>query len=456
MQSRRTEMWLPAVVALTLAGCATWDPSATVAATGRTLAERGVKGVDWRRGEEARTAAVERSQELLASPLTPETAAEVALLRSPSLQATLANLGIAQADLAQATRLANPGLSFSSLSGSGHEQVTTGLAADVVDWLTEPLRRRIAAAELEHVKLVVGAAVLEQVSAAKLALIAYQAAEELTARLTRIEQIDRAAADYAKALHAVGNLTPRDRANAEASWAETKGELDLARAEAARRREALIRALGLGGDEKWGVAPIADPPALAGADLSALEATAVRDRMDLAAARWAIDVLERARKLRQRTRWLPVGVRLGVERERDIEGVTISGPTVELALPIFDSGRASLARYDAEIARARAQLAALEGEIRSEVREKAGDLAAARELATHYRQTVLPLRLQVLDQTLREYNQMVAGTFDVLIAKQEEVAAERRYVEAVAQAWAARFELERALGTMLAGPEGER
>jgi cobalt-zinc-cadmium efflux system outer membrane protein len=449
-------MWMPAVVALALAGCATADPATTVAATGRTLAEKGVVGVDWRRGEEAKAAAAKRSQELLAFPLTPETAAEVALLRSLSLQATLANLGIAQSDLAQATRLANPGLSYSSLAGSGHEQVTTGLAADVVDWLTEPLRRKIAAAELERVKLVVGAKVLEQIGEAKLALITYQAAEELAARLTRVEQIDRAAADYAKALLAAGNLTPRNRANAEAGWAETKGELDLARAEAARRREAVIRALGLAGSEKWSAAPLADPPVGRAEDFSALEATAVRERLDLAAARWAVDALERARRLRQRTRWLPVGVRLGVERERDIEGVTISGPTVELALPIFDSGKASLTRYDAELARARAQLEALEGGIRSEVREKAGDLAAARDLATHYHETVLPLRLQVLDQTLREYNQMVTGTFDVLMAKQEEIAAERRYVEAVAGAWAARFELDRALGTMIAGPGGGR
>ena len=446
---RRRGAGVAALAALALAGCATADPAATVSATGRTLAAKGIAGVDWRRDEAAVADALALSRELLAAPLTAESAAEVALLRSPALQAALAELGVAQADLAQATRLANPGLSFSTLKGGGHEQTTTGLFADVVDWLTQPLRKRLAEGELERVKLEVGAAVLEQVIAAKLALVELQAAEALAERLAVIEQIDRAAADYAQALRAAGNLTALERANAEAGWAETWGEAGEARAEAARRREAVVRALGLSGVETWSVAPLEDLPPAPEVGPAELEAFAVDERLDLAAARWAVDALERARKLHRRTRWLPVGVELGWERERDIAETTIEGPTVELALPIFDTGRASLARHDAEIARGRAQLASLEIAVRSEVREKAGDLAAAHELATHYRDSLLPLRFEVLEGTLREYNQMVSGTFDVLIAKQEQIDAERRYLRALAGAWAARIELDRAVGTLV-------
>ncbi len=444
------------LVALALAGCATAEPAATMASTAQSLATRGVAGVEWRRGDDAARDALERSRALLAEPLTLAGAAEVALLRSPELQATLAELGIAQADLAQATRLANPGLSFSLLRGGGHQQVTTGLFADIVDWLTQPLRRRLAEAELERVKLAVGTAILDQVTASRLALVELQAAEALVVRLAAIEQIDHAASDYATALHAAGNLTSRERANAEAGWAETRGELGRARAEVARRRESVVRALGLSGVETWSAAPLADPPAAPVRAPAELEEVAVGERLEIAAARWAIQALERARTLRRRTRWLPAGIELGAERERDIDEIMLRGPTVALALPIFDSGRASLARYDAEIARARAQLVTLDLAVRSEVREKAGDLAAARELATLYGETVLPLRLAVLEQTIREYNQMLVGTFDVLIAKQEEIEAEKRYIEAAAGAWAARLALDRALGALSASSGGER
>lgn len=452
-RERRWSRVATVLALLALAGCASADPAATVAATGRTLAEKGIPGVDWRRDDGAASEAMTRSRELLAAPLDPDGAARVALLRSPALQATLAELGIAQADLAQATRLANPGFEFATLSGGGETTKSMGLFADVVDWLTQPLRRKLAEAELERVKLEVAAAVIDQVSEAKLALVDLQAAEAMVARLAVIEQIDRAAADYAQALRAAGNLTELERTNSEAGWAETHAELLAARAEAARRREAVVRALGLSGVEAWTAAPLASPPAPRAADdeaLGALEAIAVRERLDLAAARWAVDALERARTLHRRTRWMPVGVELGVEREREADGTRLTGPTVELALPIFDTGAASLARHDAEIARARAQLAALEGVVRSEAREKARDLAAAAERARHLAATVVPLRLQALELTLREYNQMVAGTFAVLVAKQEQLDAERAHVEAVAEAWMAAIELERALGTFAA------
>jgi len=454
-RQQRGRSGIAALAVIGLAGCATADPAATVADTGRVLAGKGIAGVDWRRDDGAAADAVARSRELLAAPLDPDAAARVALLRSPALQATLAELGVAQADLAQATRLANPGFEFRSERGGGHSQTTLGLFADVVDWLTQPLRRRLAEAELERVKLEVAAAVLEQVTEAKLATVELQAAEALVERLATIEQIDRVAADYARALHAAGNLTELERTHAEASWAETVGELGEARAETARRREAVVRALGLSSVETWSPAPLAAPPAALADDLAAAEAVAVAERLDLAAARWAVDALERGRALRRATRWLPVGVELGWERERDIAGETIAGPTVELALPIFDTGKASLARYDAELARARAQLAALELAVRSEVREKAADLAAARELAAHYGDVVLPLRLRALELTLREYNQMVVGTFEVLIAKQEQIDAERHRLATLAAAWTARIELDRALGTLLSEREDD-
>ncbi len=443
--------------ALVALGCASTDPRAAVESTAELTTRRGVGGVAETHalgdGE-----ALARSRVLLAEPLTPSTAAEVALLRSPRLRATLAELGIAQADLAQATRLANPGLTFARISGDGEATTTLGLAADVVDWLTQPLRRRLAEAELERTKLEVGAAILAQVAEAKLALIRYQAAGELAARFARIEEIDRAAADYATALHAAGNLTALERANAAAGWMETRAELGRARLEVARTREAVVVALGVDGVEAWSAAPLAGLPEQV-LDTTTLETRAVAERLDLAAARWAVDAVDRARRLRSATRWLPVGVQVGVQSERDSGGdrgeVRLTGPTVELALPIFDSGAASLARLDAELARARAQLAAAEGAARSQVRERAAALAAARELAALYEETLLPLRREVLARTLAEYNQMIVGTFDVLLAKQIEIEAERRAIEARTEAWSAAIELELAVGAPLGAGAGE-
>jgi outer membrane protein TolC len=441
-----------AVLAVALCGCATTDPSGAFEDTRELVAGRHPGELRWLRDDEARAAAGKRLRELLAEPLTAEAAAEVALLRNAALQAELETLGIAQADLAQATRPANPGVSFTALSGDGESRRTAGVVAGLVDWLVLPLRRRLAEAELEHTRLEVGRAVLETAAAARLALLAYQASEELAERLALAAEIDQAAAEYADALYGAGNLTALERAASAAAAAESRAEARRARAEADRWRERAALALGLGSGEAWSARRGVPAPAGGVADPARLEEAAVADRLDLAAARWAEESLERALTLRRRTRLFPAGIEIGVERERE-GGVTLTGPVVELRLPLFDTGKASVARLESELGRARWQRAALEAAVRSEVRRRAADLETAGELVEIYRDSVLPLRREVVQRTLAEVNQMIAGTFDLLAARRAEVAAERRAVEARADYWQARFELELALGGPLPAPD---
>jgi outer membrane protein, heavy metal efflux system len=433
---------------LSLSGCATTDPRGAFQSTRDRLAGRHPGEAVWLRLDGDRAAA-EKVSQILAAPLTPDAAAEVALLRNPDLQAMLEKLGIAQADLAQATRLANPGVSFTVLEGGGGSQRTVAVVADLVDWLVRPLRRKVAAAELERTKLEVGQALLEAVAEARRTLLRYQAAEQLSERLAQIEEIERAAADYAAALFKAGNLPALERASAEAGWAETHAERRRAEAERARRREAVTLALGLSGDQAWSAAAGLEPPRQETLDVATLEQAALDSRLDLAAGRWAVDVLDRALALHKKTRLLPLGAELGVESERELDGTRLTGPTVEVRLPIFDTGKASTARLGAELARARWQLTALEGAARSEVRRQAADLDAARELFLLYRDTILPLRREILERTLSEYNQMLIGTFEVLHARRQEIEAERQAIEALADYWEARVELERAVGAPL-------
>ncbi len=433
-----------ALAALALNACATVDPRGALQTTRDDLAGRHPGEVVWLRldGEQA---AAQRAREILTAPLTADDAAELALLRNPALQATLEELGIAQADLAQATRLGNPGVSFASIEGGGERQRTFAVVADVVDWLVQPLKRKVAAAELERARLEVGRAILDAVAEARRALVSLQAAEQVAGRLARIEEIERAAADYADALFAAGNLTALERAETRAEWAEARAEANRAGAEATRRREAVSLALGLAPDQTWS-AEAELPPAVSGTlDVAALEDAALAARFDLAAGRWAVEALARALALKKRTRWLPLAADLGVETEREGDGARLTGPVIELRLPLFDTGKASAARLEAELARARWQLAALEATARSEVRQAAADVVAAAELHRLYRDEVLPLRREILDRTLSEYNQMLIGTFDVLRARRQEIEVEQRAGEALAEYWLARVELERAV-----------
>lgn len=446
--------WLLLAVAVT-GGCTSADPTEPVTAARGLLDDRGIPEVSWRADADADQHALEQSRELLAAPLTLDSTAAVVLLRNPGLQAELAELGVAQAELAQASRLANPGISWESVRGGGESVRTVGVAADIVDWLTQPLRRRMAAAELERTKLEVAAAIFDHVLEAQAALIHAEAARMLVARLEQIERLDRAAADYAAALFAAGNLTERERGEAEATWAESAAEVARARAESFSRREDLMLALGISPVEAFEIGVALEQPPAQVTNLPQLEQAALTLRLDLAAARWAVEAVETARRHTQRTRWLPIGVELGIERERESSGVRLTGPTVSLALPIFDQGQATLAGHDAELVRAQRQAAALEAAIRSQVRRAGNELDTAWELVHLHRDTILPERRRGVELALREYYQMIAGTFDLVVAHQQQLAAERGWIEALEAAWLAHLDLNRAVGRIANLPAGE-
>ncbi|TAN54403.1 MAG: RND transporter, partial [Betaproteobacteria bacterium] len=90
--------------ALALAGCATFSEDGGFGAVESAVRERTGQSTRWvRSGEEANTVRA-RVKQLLAQPLDAESAVQIALLNNPGLQARYAELGIAEADLVQASR----------------------------------------------------------------------------------------------------------------------------------------------------------------------------------------------------------------------------------------------------------------------------------------------------------------------------------------------------------------
>lgn len=69
----------------------------------------------------------QRVAELLAQPLSADSAVQIALLNNRGLQASLAELGITEADVVQAGRLPNPGFSFGK-QRTGDERGNRGAA----------------------------------------------------------------------------------------------------------------------------------------------------------------------------------------------------------------------------------------------------------------------------------------------------------------------------------------
>lgn len=441
---------------LLLVGCASTSPDRAFRGVADTLRSRAGVEARWNRSGEESSEARRMVETLLAQPLDADAAARVALLNNSEVQAELESLGIAQADLAQATRIANPSLDAFARRprGGGTMNVELGLATDLLDILVQPLRRRIGEAALEETKLRVGDRLSRAVAEAKTAFFTLQASEQLVERLATIVEINQAAFDLAARQLKAGNIADLDLAIQEAAYQESRIELAQARVEARVDREALNRALGAWGSlagytvaQGLPVLPESDP-APAG-----LETLAMENRLDLAAGRFAVDLVGRALALKKRTRFFPAGIEVGVSRERETDRTVLLGPTLRLQIPVFDTGRASIAKLEAQYRQSQRQLEALAVRARSEVREARDRLTGARDRAEAYERLLLPLRVRILDQTLRHYNMMLKGVYDVLLARQHEVEAEKDYIASWRDYWLARVELERAVGGRLPAAE---
>jgi outer membrane protein, heavy metal efflux system len=435
-----------------LGGCASVNPQPAFVDVQKEVAARGNVETQWSRTRDEASATDQALDQILAGPLGVDSAVRVALLNNPRLQATFEEIGISQADLAQAARIENPEFSGSVRfphEGSGRN-TELSLIQNVFDIFIQPLRTKIAAAKLEQTKLRVASEVLGLAAEVKEAYFTLQARQQLVARLNLIRDLTETAAEFARQQYEAGTINELELENRVVIHRESKVEIALAEAEVRADRERLNRLLGLWGPRTaWTVAE--ELPAIPGEEipLTGLERLAVTHRQDLRAARFGVDLVGRALALKRKTRFFPVGIHVGINTEKDVTGERVTGPEFALQLPIFDTGKASIARLEAEHRRAQRQLEAIAVNARSEVREARDRMLAARDLALYYGRVLLPQRVRILDLTLRHYNAMFKGAYDLLLAKQAEVEAEKANLNAWRDYWIARARLERALGGAL-------
>ena len=449
-----------ALSATLLAGCASVDPKPAFVDVEKKVSDRTGHDLKW-----ARTAAEAEELEsttraLLQDELTLDAATRLALINNRTFQATLEQIGISQADLAQSALLKNTDLDGFARFPKGEPSLTNlefGIVQDVLDIITQPLRKKIGAAQLEQTKLRVGSDALDLIAEVKTAYFTLQAREQLVARLRLIMEINGAAAEFAAKQHEAGTMSDLDFTSHQATWNQSKVDVAVEETHARSDREHLNRLMGLwGADPAWKITNRLPDISAEEVPLGGLESLAMTRRLDIAAARWGVDIVGRALALKKGTRYFPIGINVGVQSERDTNGQRVTGPSLALQLPFFDTGKASIARLEAQHREAQRQLEALAVNARSEVREARDLMRAARDLAAYYGQVLLPDRIRIVDLTLKQHNMMLKGAYDLLLAKQNEVATERAYVEAWRDYWIARTQLERAvagrLGAQAAAP----
>jgi cobalt-zinc-cadmium efflux system outer membrane protein len=440
-------------IAWLMLGCGKVSPRPAMADVNDLVRGRSGHSVDWVEDPVEFERRRETVAALLQEPLTTQTAVQIGVLNNRWVQAELEEISIAQADLVQAGLVSNPSFGIGILFAHSSEHVNKqefSLTQDLLDFVLLSPRKKIAINELERTKLNVATELLDFIARVKRAFYLLQSSVQLANRLKLILEINEAGADLAQKQFEAGTLNELDLANQQALYQETRASLAQEEIQIQLNREQVNRLLGLWGDlTRWEIVKQLPPFPEQDLSLPEWETIALERRLDLAASRLGVNVLRKALSLKKKTRFFPLGIEFGIGNEREPENIHITGPTLSIALPIFDVGRASVARLEYQIRQAERQLEVLTINARADVREARDWLLSSRELARYYRETLLPQRVRILDLTQRQYNMMLMGTYDLLIAKQSEVSTERAYVETWRDYWLARTQLERAVGGTL-------
>jgi outer membrane protein TolC len=433
-----------------LAGCASVTPDGGFDAVARQAQERGKLAPRIVVDEADARAVADTTRALLAQPLDMDAAVRIALLNHPGLQANYWNVGIAQADLAQAARLQNPAFGFKRMAGGGDVEIERSLSFSLVQALTLPLARRVEAGRFEQVKLAVGAQIERHAVEVRHAWIDAVAASQGLDYARRVHAAADASAELMGRMARSGNAAKLDLAREQAFRAEAGAALARAQRQSLAARERLTRLLGLwGGDTAFTLpAQLPDLPA-APSEVPDVERRALTQRLDVAAARLDAAATASSLGLTRATRFVNV-LELGIERKSETGMPAARGYEVSIELPLFDWGGARSARAEALYMQSLRRVAEVAVNARSQARERYLGYRAAWDLARHYRDEVIPLRRQISQETLLRYNGMLASPFDLLTDAREQAEAVNATIDALKEFWSAHADLEEALGAPVA------
>ena len=449
-QGRLRGAWCAALV---LAGCAGFTKERGHTEVSAMVEERTGLKTGWELGPLERAELDARVDALLKGGLTRPGAVQLALLNNPALQATYEELGVSQADLLQAGMLTNPSLGVGvglPLRGPlSALEIEFSVVQGVLDLFMLPSRKEMAAGQFAADTLRIAHEALGVAAEAAEAFIEAQAARQEVMLKQRTLEAAEAAAELAVKQRAAGNLSELRVATEQAAAEEARLQVGAAELHEVEAREALNRLLGLSAARaKWTLAeelpevPEADPP------LGNLERVAVNRRLDLQALRKQADLLLNATSLAKSSALFGT-VEVGIGGKHEDGHPFLLGPTLVLELPIFDQRGAMISRLEANQRQAERRLTAATVDARSQVRVSRARLVNARDRVEKLKTALLPLRARIVELSQQHYNGMFIGAYDLLRAKQDQVAAYGEYLGAVRGYWQARAALERASGGAL-------
>ncbi|ASY66930.1 Copper tolerance protein (plasmid) [Sinorhizobium sojae CCBAU 05684] len=425
--------------------------------TGKTAEVTGKQTV-WVQNRQQAQVVSDRVKTLMAKKsMDVETAVQVALLNNKGLQAAYADLGDSAANAWQSTMLVNPTVSV-GLTGIGtpgleaFKTVEGMIASNILALATRERNIAIADTRFRQAQLNAALRTLQLAADTRRAWINAVAAWETVGQLNQAQAAADAASELAQKLGDTGAMTKGAQAREHVFYAELAGQKAKARLTARLAKEELTRLMGLWGSDVDYQVPNrlpSLPKGLMKRDL--IEAEALRRRVDLQIAKLDLEATAKSYKLTEATRYVTdLEILTGFETEREkedgnVEAETTGQAELEFVIPIFDSGKARMRKAELAYMRAANLLAEKAVNVRSEARSAYQAYRANYDIARHYRNSVVPLRTKIEEESLLTYNAMITNTFELLADSRDKVNSILLAVNAKRDFWLAEANLAPAI-----------
>lgn len=433
-----------AAAALALAGCASLPNERGYAETRALINAQRPLPADWSPLDRV------AKPDFPATPMGVDDAVRRAFFHNPRIREAYARLGIGRAEFEEARRLANPTFGFARLSPQAGDgtQITRNLSLGLTDLLLLPARKRLAEGELDRLQKAVAGEVLALATEVEVAWYEAVGAAQIAAMRDLVAQAAERSAELAQRFFDAGNINRLQLEQEHAAATQARIEALAAGADALRARSALGGLIGLPSDAAWRIQTQLPAPRPLAYSADTMIPLALETRLDLAAAQQAVALREDALGVTRRWRWFGT-IEVGYEREREFDGGITRGPSVALGLPLFNQGQGAIARAQAELLQARADLDAQVLAVHNAAHLGIEKLKVSATIAERYRTELVPRREAIVARTQERVNFMLVGVFELLLAKQQEYDAYQAYLEAVRDYWTARAELRSAVGGRL-------
>ena len=448
-----------AAAALTLAGCATVSPDGN-ASDLNALTSGKTAGVTAQVALAHTASTREAVDKLLGQPITAESAVRIALLNNPGLHASMATLGISDADRVQAGTLPNPHFSIGRFIEGDAVEIERMLKFNIVGLLTMPWRAQWQGQQHELAKLQAAQEVIKLAADTRKAWINAVAAQQTAVYMEDVKLAAEAGGELARRMARVGNWSRLEQAREQVFLADAVTQLSRSQQAAFSEREKLIRLMGLWGQQMQFklLDRLPDVPK-APQEINNIEERALRDRLDVRSTVAESGYVANSLGLVKASGFVNA-LDIGYTRSTTFDNATGDKSTrkgweLEFPIPIFDWGDANNARAQSVYMQSVARVRQTAINARSEAREAYHGYRTAYDVAVHYRDEVVPLRKFISDEVFLRYNGMLLSVFDLLGDMRANITAVNSAIEAQRDFWLADADLQTTLtGTSAGGLSG--